>query len=238
MKNCFLFILALIIASPLAAQQKESSQLKLNSAVDSACYAIGILNGVSLRENIKTFPGGEYNLFALAEGFVQSLIGDLESLLMNPSNAQMYFQNFMSSIAEKEAEAAIAEEKRFLDENKTKAGVITTESGLQYKVLKPGEGDKPAREDRVTVHYTGKLMDGTVFDSSEERGEPITLGVGQFINGWTELLQLMPLGSRYQAWIPSALAYGAQGAGQVIKPYTPLIFEVELLGIEVVESDE
>ena len=135
------------------------------------------------------------------------------------------------AVQQRETEALKAEGEKFLAENKTKEGVVTTESGLQYKVLTEGSGAKPTEADRVKVHYTGKLLDGTVFDSSVQRGEPATFGVTQVIRGWQEVLQLMPAGSKYQVWIPSELAYGASGAGQMIKPHATLEFEVELLEI-------
>ncbi len=119
----------------------------------------------------------------------------------------------------------------FLAENKKKEGVIETASGLQYKVVTMGTGAKPSATDRVKVHYHGTLLDGTVFDSSVERGEPITFGLNQVIAGWTEGVQLMPIGSKFIFYIPSNLAYGDRAAGS-IKPGSTLIFEVELLDIE------
>jgi FKBP-type peptidyl-prolyl cis-trans isomerase FklB len=119
----------------------------------------------------------------------------------------------------------------FLAENAKKDGVTTTSSGLQYEVIKMGKGKKPTATDRVKVHYHGTLIDGTVFDSSVQRGEPIIFALTQVISGWTEGLQLMPVGSKFKFYIPQHLAYGAQQAGQ-IPPYSTLIFEVELLGIE------
>ena len=231
-KITVLFILATLFVSPLAAQQ----QTILSSAVDSACYAIGIMNGTGLKESMNQFPGGKYNLNAIAEAFVQVMTDDTQSLLMNLEEAQSYLQAFVMEITIKEAEAAKEEEIRFLAENKSKEGVITTESGLQYKFIQKGEGDKPGLNDNVTVHYTGSLLDGTVFDSSITRGEPQTLTVSRVITGWIELLQLMPLGSKVLAWIPSELGYGAQGSGP-IKPNSTLVFELELLGIEVIDSE-
>jgi len=232
-KLSIFFILAAIIVSPVAAQQKTS----LNLAVDSACYAIGVLNGAGLKESLNQFPGGNVNLEVIAEAFVHALTGDAETLLLSNEEAQTYIQSFIMDATVKEAEAAKEEEIRFFAENKTKEGVITTESGLQYKVLKQGEGDKPALNDNVTVHYIGSLLDGTVFDSSEERGEPVSFGVERVIQGWSEALVLMPLGSRYLVWIPSGLAYGTQGSGP-IKPNSTLVFEMELLSIEVVTGNE
>ena len=136
----------------------------------------------------------------------------------------------------KKAEVEFGDNKKageaFLAENKTKDGVQTTESGLQYIVLKEGEGEAPTASSRVKVHYHGTLTDGTVFDSSVERGEPSEFGVGQVIKGWTEGLQLMKPGAKYKFFIPQELAYGAQQRGQHIKPFSALVFEVELLEVK------
>ncbi len=125
---------------------------------------------------------------------------------------------------------------KFLEDNKVKEGVVTTESGLQYKVIKEGTGANPLATDMVEVHYTGKLINGTTFDSSVPRGKPAKFSVGQVIKGWTEGLQLMNVGSKYEFYIPSDLAYGPQGAGRQIKGNSTLIFEVELLNIEKPEA--
>jgi FKBP-type peptidyl-prolyl cis-trans isomerase FklB len=140
--------------------------------------------------------------------------------------------------AEQEAElkvqhaGEIANGEQFLQENRTNPEVTVLPSGLQYKVITAGSGDKPTRNDRVKVHYTGTLLDGKKFDSSIDRGEPAVFGVGQVIPGWTEALQLMPVGSKWMLYIPYQLAYGSKGAGGQIPPFATLIFEVELLGIE------
>ena len=123
------------------------------------------------------------------------------------------------------------EGETFLAENKNKPGVITTASGLQYKILQKGDGPVPTNTDRVKVHYRGKLLDGTEFDSSYERGTPATFAVTGVIKGWTEALQLMKVGSKYELYIPSELAYGKNGSGPQIGPDSVLIFEVELLSI-------
>ena len=123
--------------------------------------------------------------------------------------------------------------EKFLAENKTKDGVQTTASGLQYRIIKEGKGAIPTKDDKVKVLYTGKLIDGTVFDSTDNRnGEPATFGVGQVISGWTEALTMMPVGSKWEIFIPQELAYGASGAGSSIEPYSAIMFDVELLGIE------
>ena len=135
------------------------------------------------------------------------------------------------AVAEKYAEYK-AENEKFLADNKTKEGVKTTASGLQYKVIKEGKGEIPTETSRVKVHYKGTLIDGTEFDSSYKRNEPATFGVNQVIKGWTEALKLMPVGSKWELYIPQELAYGDRQTGGQIKPFSTLIFEVELLDIE------
>lgn len=145
------------------------------------------------------------------------------------------FQTRMMEQARVKAEAAGSDNRvageAFLAKNKTQDGIVTTDSGLQYEILTAGEGAKPTAADKVKVHYTGTLIDGTVFDSSVERGEPISFKLSNVIKGWTEGLQLMSVGSKYKFYIPSDLAYGERQQGQTIGPNSTLIFEVELLGI-------
>lgn len=128
-------------------------------------------------------------------------------------------------------EARMIEGMKFLNENGKRKGIITTLSGLQYEVLQEGEGQKPGLYDNVTTHYHGTLLDGSVFDSSVDRGAPATFPVNGVIKGWTEALQIMPIGSKWKLYIPSHLAYGAKGSDGKIKPYSTLIFEIELLNI-------
>ena len=211
------------------AAVSASAPISLSTAIDSACYAIGVNYGLGLRENLKEFPGGTANSEALAEAFLRAIRGD--SVMMAQAEAQAYIQSYFANVQQREAEEAKEKEARFLEENKKREGVTTTESGLQYEALTQGNGPKPTLEAQVRVHYTGKLLDGKVFDSSVERGEPVVFGLTQIIPGWTEALQLMPVGSKYRVWIPAALAYGKEGAGNVIKPNSTLEFEIELLEI-------
>jgi len=165
--------------------------------------------------------------FALIkQGFINGLYKD-ETQLTSEATGE-YIQQ---AIAELKYGANRAAGEKFLEENKLREGVVVTESGLQYEVLTLGKGKKPAATDRVKVHYHGTLIDGTVFDSSVERGEPIVFGLNQVIAGWTEGVQLMPVGSKFRFYIPQELGYGAREAGS-IPAYSTLIFEVELLGIE------
>lgn len=161
----------------------------------------------------------------IKQGFINGLLGDT---VMTGEVAGEYIQNTMNTIKYGDTKT---QGEQFLAENGLKEGVITTASGLQYEVIKMGKGQKPVASDKVKVHYHGTLIDGTVFDSSVDRGEPIVFGLNQVIKGWTEGVQLMPVGSKFRFYIPQELGYGAQQAGS-IPPYSTLIFEVELLGIE------
>jgi FKBP-type peptidyl-prolyl cis-trans isomerase FklB len=145
--------------------------------------------------------------------------------------AQSVINTFFEGLQAKVSEQTMTAGKAFLDENAKREGVVTLASGLQYEIMSAGNGVIPKASDTVEVHYHGMLIDGTVFDSSVSRGEPATFGVTQVISGWVEALQLMPVGSKWKLFIPSNLAYGAQGAGQSIAPHSTLIFEVELLNI-------
>lgn len=165
-------------------------------------------------------------------GVINALVGD--STIFSTEEASKFYNEYAEAKHKAKLEFEFAGNREageaFLAENKEKAGVITTESGLQYKVIKMGKGATPTKQDRVRVHYHGTLTDGTVFDSSVERGEPAEFGVTQVIAGWTEVLQLMPVGSKFQVYIPYQLAYGERDMG-TIKPYSALIFDIELLDI-------
>ena len=159
-----------------------------------------------------------------------------KDMKMRPEEAQVLIQKMMESIKGKAAEKKYADNKaageKFLAENKTKEGVKTTASGLQYKVITEGKGEIPADTCKVKVNYKGTLIDGTEFDSSYKRNEPATFRANQVIKGWTEALTMMPVGSKWELYIPQDLAYGARESGGQIKPFSTLIFEVELLSIE------
>jgi FKBP-type peptidyl-prolyl cis-trans isomerase FklB len=150
---------------------------------------------------------------------------------MTQEEALQVINEFMQAKSAKEHGANAEVGQEFLAENKTKEGIVELESGLQYEVITDGDGAKPGAADQVTTHYHGSLLNGTVFDSSVERGEPASFGVNQVIAGWTEALQLMNTGSKWRLFIPPNLAYGDRGAGQAIGPHATLIFEVELLSI-------
>jgi len=197
-------------------------------------YIIGMDIGKSLRDQ-----GTEVDLDSLIEAIKATYNGD--ELAMTPEEAALVRQEYIQRRqAEQQAAAAEAGEanlvagQAFLEENAVKEGVITTESGLQYKVVTMGTGAKPAATDTVKVHYRGTLLDGTEFDSSYARNEPISFALNRVISGWTEGVQLMPVGSKFMFYISPELAYG-EGGGGPIPPNSTLIFEVELLDIETAE---
>ena len=161
---------------------------------------------------------------------MQEVIDGVEPKINN-DQALMVIQNYFTKKQSAKSEEKIEEGRKFLEENSKKEGVITLASGLQYEVIIDGSGEKPKLEDNVTTHYHGTLLDGTVFDSSVDRGEPASFPVGGVIKGWTEALQLMSVGSKWKLYVPYDLAYGERGAGPQIGPYSTLIFEVELLNI-------
>ncbi|MDR1644848.1 MAG: FKBP-type peptidyl-prolyl cis-trans isomerase [Tannerellaceae bacterium] len=231
MKKINVLFAAAIAALSVSVTSCDSiKNAKLHSDVDSVSYAIGMVNGLGFKQNLETLPGDPVNVDALIAGMATGLKGDTAALKMTVEEAQTYIQDYLTNAQVKEAEKTRQEGETFLEENKTKSGIITTESGLQYQVITEGTGEKPQTTDRVKVHYTGTLLDGTTFDTSIGN-EPVTFGLTDVIPGWTEGLQIMPAGSKYIFWIPSDLAYGERGSGRIIKPNSTLKFEVELLEI-------
>ncbi|HRZ95959.1 MAG TPA: FKBP-type peptidyl-prolyl cis-trans isomerase [Paludibacter sp.] len=198
---------------------------------------LGSRIGTALKEQKKSGLMGDSALKVDIDIIKQGLVNGLKgsNIQMTAQDAQAYLQSTM----QKRQQAKLSEQfkdnktagEKFMAENKNKAGVITTASGLQYEVIKKGTGALPTDSSSVKVHYHGTLLDGTVFDSSVNRNEPAVFGVNQVIPGWTEALKLMPVGSKYKLYIPQQLAYGDKDQG-TIKPFSTLVFEVELLGIE------
>ncbi len=231
MKRISVFMAAAIVALGVSATSCDSKRsVSLKSGIDSASYAIGIANGAMFAQSLQNFPGDPVNVDLLIAGLEAAMKKDTSAMKMTDSQAQAFIQTYFTQVQEREGAKTREEGEKFLAENKTKDGVITMENGIQYKVITEGTGPKPVETDRVKVHYTGKLLDGTQFDSSLDRGEPAVFGLGQVIRGWTEGVQVMPVGSKYIFWIPSDLAYGERGS-QNIKPNSTLEFEIELLEI-------
>ncbi len=228
-----LFCAAFAVATITQAQEAKPAEAAAAPAasstvpMDKVSYFIGRNFGEQF-----SGQGIAIDLAALTEGIKSGMAGEKPKYTEQELMAAM--QSFENSMREKEAQRGMeskATGEKFLADNGKKQGVTTTASGLQYEVIKAGDGPKPVATDKVNVHYHGTLIDGKVFDSSVERGEPITFGVQEVIKGWTEALQLMPVGSKWRIYIPSDLAYGEQGAGGDIGPNAALIFDVELLGI-------
>lgn len=229
MKNSIIYGLVVVLALSASCQQSGKS-VKLQSNIDSVSYAIGVLVGSNNLKQLETAPGGgEISKEVMAAAFRAASMG--EEAALTDEQANELVRKFFESASEREAQKALEEGNAFLEKNKAREGVTTTESGLQYEVITAGTGEKPAATDQVRVHYHGTLIDGKVFDSSVDRGEPVVFGVNQVIPGWTEALQLMPVGSKWKIYLPSNIAYGERGAGGDIGPNSVLIFEVELLEI-------
>jgi len=227
-------IIAAVLALPLVALvacQGREGVPSLRTEDQKASYGIGLQMGEQLQA-----AEGRIDVNAFMAGFRDGMAGrdpalshdEIEAALMALGEAIQ--EEEMARYAE-EAERNAREGEAFLEENRAKEGVQVTESGLQYEVLREGEGERPSLEDQVSIHYRGTLIDGTQFDSSYDRGEPAVFGVGGVISGFAEALQLMPEGSHYRVFIPSELGYGPQGSGRVIGPNATLIFEIELLEI-------
>ena len=205
-----------------------ASQILNNTNMDKTSYAVGLSFGQHLAQS--KIKGLDYQSFA--KGVEAMCEGKQPEIDLK--EAQELLNKFFAKL-EEEAKAQFAQVReageKFLAENGKRANVVTLPSGLQYEIITEAIGQKPIATDKVKVHYHGTLIDGTVFDSSVRRGEPATFGITQVIQGWVEALQLMPVGSKWKLYIPYNLAYGEQGAGQMIAPYSALIFEVELLEI-------
>ncbi|WP_185232674.1 FKBP-type peptidyl-prolyl cis-trans isomerase [Teredinibacter franksiae] len=204
------------------------SDIELSSNESRVSYGIGLQVGKQLSEN--TFEGMNYN--AVAKGVVDALEGNTPEVSDADLNAAFAeIRGRMEAAEAEQATTKAADGEAFLAENAKKPGITVTESGLQYEILASGDGDKPTASSTVRTHYHGTLIDGTVFDSSVSRGEPAEFPVNGVIAGWTEALQLMPVGAKWKLYIPYDLAYGPRGAGGSIAPYAALVFEVELLEI-------
>ena len=231
MKNSIIYLLVVgLLIAGTSCQQGGSKDVKLETNIDSVSYAIGVLVGSNNKQQLGNAPGGdELDVTIMTSGFSAASLA--EELKIPEEEANTLVQNFFQNAGQRVGQENLETGNAFLEENKAREGVTTTESGLQYEIITEGTGEKPADTDQVRVHYHGTLIDGTVFDSSVDRGEPATFGVNQVIPGWTEALQLMPVGSKWKVFIPSDLGYGERGAGGDIGPNSTLIFEVELLEI-------
>ncbi len=224
--NFYLIALNGLLVFTACGQNSKNKNMKLSTEKDTVSYSVG----VNIASNLKQQGFDELNVDAIAEAF-RDVYGN-KDVKITPEEGGTLINQYMMKRQQQKGDENQKTGKDFLDKNAKEEGVSVLPSGLQYKVLQEGNGPKPGPGDRVTVHYTGKLINGKVFDSSVERGQPATFGVNQVIPGWTEALQLMSVGSKYKLFIPSDLAYGERGAGGDIGPNETLIFDVELISIE------
>jgi FKBP-type peptidyl-prolyl cis-trans isomerase FklB len=194
--------------------------------MDKLSYALGM----SMASNLMNSGLRQLDVESFVKSFSEVMSNSTPS--MSPQEANEIIQQFFSKKQEEMLGNNLEEGKSFLEENSKKENVVSLPSGLQYEILTEGSGEIPKATDKVKCHYHGTLLNGTVFDSSVQRGQPAVFGVNQVIKGWVEALQLMAVGSKWRLFIPSHLAYGEQGAGNSIEPNAALIFDVELLGIE------
>lgn len=217
MKKILLTFVALSITAITFAQN-------LKNNMDSVSYSLGVL----FAQNFKNGEKIDIDANAMAKGFRDAIAGT-ETIKMEQAN--QVFSQYMGELNKKKFAAVVEKGKKFLDENAKRPNVKITASGLQYEVLVDGSGPMPKATDKVTTHYHGTLLNGDVFDSSVQRGQPIDFPVNGVIQGWQEALQLMKVGSKWKLYVPYNLAYGERGAGGQIGPYETLIFEVELIKI-------
>jgi FKBP-type peptidyl-prolyl cis-trans isomerase FklB len=207
------------------AQNKKNENIKMSSTIDSVSYGLGVAIG----NNLKNSGFDSVKIEIMAQALKEVFEG---KATMKQEDADRIIQGYMSEKEKAKGADNLKKGQDFLEANKSKEGVKTTASGMQYIVLKEGNGAKPSLNDKVTTHYHGTLVDGTVFDSSVDRGQPASFPVSGVIPGWTEALQMMSVGSKWKLFLPSNLAYGERGAGGKIGPNTVLVFEVELLSID------
>lgn len=228
MKLFRIFLIAACMAAILTSCGKLGGKAKMKTEVDSVSYYLGVYSGMELKRIEVPMPKINFEIYAKA---VQEAF-EKQDGKVNMQEASMYLNKYFTKIIAKQSEKYLKEGEEFLAKNKTQKGVITTSTGLQYEVIKEGNGKIPKFDDMVSVQYKGTLLDGVVFDSSIDRGKPLVMPVNGVIKGWQEILQMMKVGSKYKIYVPSSLAYGQNSPGGKIKPNMTLIFELELLSIE------
>lgn len=226
-QKSILYLFSAAIITSCNAQDKKSSTMK--TPQDSVSYGLG----VSIGENLKKSGFDNINFDLLSKGMADFYAN---KPAMTAEQANTTVRSFLMEGEKKKGEKNLKAGQDFLDANKKKDGIKVTASGLQYSVIKEGTGAKPTINDKVTTHYHGTLIDGTVFDSSVDRGQPASFPVSGVIPGWTEALQMMTVGSKWKLFVPANLAYGDRGAGPQIGPNTTLIFDVELISIDKEET--
>lgn len=231
--NLVLLLTASLLISFSCKNQTVPTSTKMETDLDSVSFALGTFWGNQVKSS-----GLEEMNYAVLNGAIKAVLEGDTTQTMDAQQASMYLQEYFGRLQEQKSQKNLEEGRAFLEENKKRAEVKVTDSGLQYEVLEEGTGATPQVGDQVKAHYTGTLIDGTVFDSSVERGEPFTFTVGEgVIPAWSEIAQIMKVGAKYKIYVPTELGYGTRvRPGGVIKPNDALIFEIELL--EIVEEAE
>ena len=227
-KSALLITCACFVMSADAQRKSKNNKQEVNAMeteLDTVSYSLG----VSIGANIKSQGMDSINVDAFAKAMKDSYA---DNTVISVDDANKHLQEYFQGLQEKQVSKARQGGIDFLAANAKKDGITTLASGLQYEVLVEGNGAKPSATSKVTTHYHGTTIDGKVFDSSVDRGQPAQFGVNQVIAGWTEALQLMSIGSKWRLFIPSDLAYGERGAGADIPPHAALVFEVELISID------
>ena len=218
-----------LMAKPAKKQKKDAPahELVLRNAADSAAYALGVSLGGDLERMLAAFPGDSLDRKVLFHAMQDAFFK--QTLLLDYAQAQSFMESYIKGVQEKEAELNKRKQADFLAENAKRPEVVSLPSGLQYEVIIPADGPKPVATSEVTVHYEGRLIDGTKFDSSYDRKQPASFQLNRVIPGWTEGVQLMSPGAKYKFYVPYQLGYGERGAGKQIPPYATLVFVVELI---------
>lgn len=234
-KIVFVLVALLVAASSAQAGKGKPKKVKMTNEIDTVSYSIGITVGNNIKNQVEMTLEKNYNADLMLIGIQTALKGD--STLISLLKADTIVDIYMKDAFKKKEDKRIEDNKNFLIENAKKPGVVSLPSGLQYSIIEEGKGARPADTSMVKVHYTGTLIDGTVFDSSYKRGEPASFRLNQVIKGWTEGVQLMSIGSKYKFVIPAEIAYGTQRMGPIL-PNSTLIFDVELLDIEITNEVE
>jgi FKBP-type peptidyl-prolyl cis-trans isomerase len=220
------FFVCLLLLGVLVLPGCGGKKVSVENQKEKFSYSVGLNIGGEIRKDSVSF-----DIDALTQG-IKDALADSSKRLMTPEQAQQAITAYQKEMMTRRAETNLKEGQAFLEENKKKEGVITLPSGLQYKVITAGDGKTPRKDQTVMTQYRGTLIDGKEFDSSYRRGVPATFVVSEVIPGWTEALQLMPVGSRWMLFVPPGLAYGDMGRPPVIGPNATLIFEIQLLGIK------
>lgn len=226
LKSFILTFLA-VVATTFVVDAQKKKKVKLETNQDSVSYAIGTLFG----SNLHNYGFENLNMKVFTRAIEDAL--KAQDTVIKADQANELVQKAVMAMQKEKAEKNLAAGKAFLENNRKQSGVVELPSGLQYKIIQEGSGNSPKPEDKITAHYKGSLINGKVFDSSYERGEPATFGVSDVIEGWKEALQLMKPGAKWQLFIPASLAYGEnQMPGSPIEPNSVLIFEVELISVD------